>query len=85
MRYLAVFHVAFHRTRSSFCYGSDTLLALSISLSYFREMLIGFVIASVCSGFISKVSNDQRVNVCRLNEQTRRRLGFIQTTTSLEL
>lgn len=40
----------------------------SPNLSNFREMLIGFVIASVCTCFVSRVLNDQRVNVGHLNE-----------------
>ena len=45
-----------------------TLAFFLLSLSNFREILIGFVIASVCTCFISRVLNDQRVNVGHLNE-----------------
>lgn len=54
-----------------------TLAFFLLSLSNFREILIGFVIASVCTCFISRVLNDRRVNVGHLNELQRRCLVFI--------
>lgn len=48
-------------------------------------MLIGFVIASVCTCFVSRVLNDQRVNVGHLNELQIECLHFyIQTPTRLQ-
>ena len=54
-----------------------TLAFFLLSLSNFREILIGFVIASVCTCFISRVLNDRRVNVGHLNELHRQCLVFI--------